>query len=65
MIAVCRGIARDIRTRYTIGYVPQPGNGAERLRHIRVRVSAAGHPRLMARTRTSYRYVSVENTSSR
>jgi Ca-activated chloride channel homolog len=65
MVAVCRRIAKDIRTRYTIGYVPPTGNGADRLRYIRVGVSAAGRPRLMARTRTSYRYVKVENPNSR
>ncbi len=65
MVAVCRGIAKDIRTRYTIGYVPPAGNGADALRHIRVSVSVAGRPRLTARTRTRYRYVAIENSSSR
>jgi VWFA-related protein len=65
MVAACRRIAKDIRTRYTIGYVPPAGDGADRLRHIRVGVSAAGRQRLMARTRTSYRYVKVENPNSR
>lgn len=65
MVGVCRRIANDIRTRYTIGYVPPVGDGADRLRHIRVGVSAAGRKRLMARTRTSYRYVKVENPNSR
>jgi hypothetical protein len=61
MVAVCRGIAKDIRTRYTIGYVPPPGNGSGPLRHIRVSVSVAGRPRLTARTRDRYRYDKVEN----
>jgi VWFA-related protein len=61
MIAVCRSIAKDIRTRYTIGYVPPVGNGSDRLRQIRVGVSAAGRHRLVARTRTSYRYVKFGN----
>ena len=55
MIPVCRGIAKDIRTRYTIGYRPQ-ANGREPLRHIRVGVSARGHSRLIVRTRASYRF---------
>jgi Ca-activated chloride channel family protein len=59
MIPVCRRIAKDIRTRYTIGYVPKTENGASQLRHISVRVSSANHARLTAHTRTSYRYEEV------
>ena len=51
----CESIARDIRTRYTVGYTPTAGNGGT-LRHVKVHVSAPGHPGLMARTRLSYRY---------
>jgi VWFA-related protein len=54
MSAVCRGIAKEIRTRYTIGYGPPASHGA--LRHIEVRVSAPGRSGLRARTRTWYRY---------
>lgn len=54
MTAVCEGIAKDIRTRYTVGY-PPPANGGA-LRHIRVRVSVPGRAGLIARTRPSYRY---------
>lgn len=56
MIPVCRKIAKDVRSRYTIGYVPQAGNGKDELRHVQVRVSASGYARLHARSRTSYRY---------
>jgi hypothetical protein len=56
MTPVCRRIAKDMRTRYTIGYIPQAENGTSSLRHIRVRVSAPGHGKLIARTRTSYLY---------
>jgi Ca-activated chloride channel homolog len=56
----CTGIAKDIRTRYTVGYPPQASNGGS-LRHIRVRVSAPGHARLTARTRLSYRYADTAN----
>jgi len=59
MTPVCRRIAKDIRTRYTIGYIPQAENGTSSLRRIRIRVSAPGHLRLIARTRTSYRYDEV------
>ena len=62
MAAVCRGIAKDIRTRYTIGYVPQAKNGGS-LRHIRVNVSAPGRSRLVARTRERYRYEQIANES--
>jgi Ca-activated chloride channel homolog len=57
MIPVCRAIAKDIRARYTIGYVPDTAaNGKNAMRHIVIRASAPGHIRLNARTRTSYRY---------
>jgi Ca-activated chloride channel homolog len=52
---VCRAIAKDMRTRYTIGYIPSARNGGP-LRHIRVHVSAPGHPKLMTLSRTTYRY---------
>ena len=61
--AICRAIAKQIRSRYTIGYAPQPANfGA--LRHIRVYVSAPGHSGLIARTRTSYRYEPFQSQNS-
>jgi Ca-activated chloride channel homolog len=56
MTGICRAIATDIRTRYTIGYVPQESNGAGKLRRIQVRASAPGRSKLIARTRDSYRY---------
>jgi VWFA-related protein len=65
MAPVCRGIAKDIRTRYTIGYLPQSGNGAKSLRHIQVRVSAPGQVRLIARTRSSYRYDEDESQKTK
>ena len=54
MAPVCRRIAQEIRSRYTVGYRPSAENGAQR--HLRVRVSAPGHGRLIAHTRTSYFY---------
>ncbi|HEY2016646.1 MAG TPA: hypothetical protein VGH38_24250, partial [Bryobacteraceae bacterium] len=57
MVPVCRRIAKDIRTRYTVGYVPSAANIPGRLRHIRVHVSSPDHPGLTARTRSSYRDV--------
>ena len=54
LLASCRAIAREIRTRYTLGYVPPVEPGTHSLRNIRVEVIAPGRDRLVARTRTSY-----------
>jgi len=54
IVPICRQIAKDIRTRYTIGYVPQAEGKAER--HIKVVASSPEHSRLLVRTRTSYVY---------
>lgn len=54
LITTCKHIAKDIRSRYTLGYAPKPEGGS--LRHIHVQVSAAGRPALIARTRLTYRY---------
>ncbi|SPF32789.1 von Willebrand factor, type A [Candidatus Sulfopaludibacter sp. SbA4] len=51
---ICRQIASDIRTRYTIGYVPVRSGGQGSLRTIRVAASAPGGRRLVVHTRTSY-----------
>jgi VWFA-related protein len=55
MTVACRGIAKDIRRRYTVGYAPPADNGGLQ-RRIRVRVSAPGRAGLFARTRLGYRY---------
>jgi len=52
IIPICRQIAKDIRTRYTIGYVPSAEGKAER--HIKVVASSPDHTKLLVRTRTSY-----------
>jgi VWFA-related protein len=52
--AACRAIAREIRTRYTLGYVPPVELGTRSLRKIRVEVVSPGRDRLVARTRSSY-----------
>jgi VWFA-related protein len=56
MVGVCQRIAKDIRARYTIGYPPAAVNGKDSWRHIRVEVSAPGRGKLVARTRSGYRY---------
>jgi len=63
LAAICRGIAREIRSRYTIGYTPPAGTYGV-LRHIRVYVSAPGKTGLTAHTRATYRYEPVESQNS-
>jgi Ca-activated chloride channel family protein len=50
---ICRQIAKDIRTRYTIGYIPTADNGKPE-RHVKVVASAPNRAKLIVRTRTSY-----------
>ena len=52
IVPVCRQIARDIRSRYTIGYVPSAEG--KMVRHVKVVASSPEHPKLEVRTRTSY-----------
>jgi Ca-activated chloride channel family protein len=56
VVPICQGIAKDIRNRYMLSYTPHAQGVKERLRHVSVQVSAPGHARLIARTRTSYLY---------
>jgi VWFA-related protein len=56
VVPTCEGIARDIRNRYSLAYIPQ--SGPQAIRHISVQVHEAGHVRLISRTRTSYLYTS-------
>jgi VWFA-related protein len=51
---ICRRIASDIRTRYTIGYVPVQAGEGDSLRKIKVVASQSGGPKLLVHTRTSY-----------
>jgi len=64
MTDICKGIAKDIRTRYTVGYAPQSSNGGP-LRRIRVSVTAPARPRLTARARTQYRYEELPRPGSK
>jgi Ca-activated chloride channel homolog len=52
IVPVCKQIAKEIRTRYTIGYVPAVEGKPNR--RIKVEVAAAGRGKLVARTRTNY-----------
>jgi Ca-activated chloride channel family protein len=60
MVPVCRGIARNIRARYTIGYLPHDGPQVNPRRQVRVLASAPDHQRLLAHTRNSYWYDSQD-----
>ncbi len=52
IVPICRQIAKDIRSRYTIGYVPSIEG--KMVRHLKVAASAADHQTLVVRTRASY-----------
>ncbi|HYL36290.1 MAG TPA: VWA domain-containing protein [Bryobacteraceae bacterium] len=52
IVPICTQIAKDIRTRYTIGYIPSTEGKPER--SIKVTAAAPGHGRLIVRTRTRY-----------
>jgi VWFA-related protein len=51
---ICRQIASDIRTRYTIGYVPLRSGERGSLRNIKVTASMPGGHKLVVHTRASY-----------
>jgi VWFA-related protein len=51
---ICKGIAGDIRTRYTIGYVPVRSGEKGSLRKIKVAASQPGGRKLITHSRTSY-----------
>jgi Ca-activated chloride channel family protein len=53
VIPICRQIAKDVRTRYTIGYIPDVNNGKPE-RQIKVEAKSAAGQKLNVRTRTRY-----------
>ena len=66
MAGVCHRIAKDLRVRYTVGYVPQASAGARSggsntLRRLRVRVLLPGHETATVLARSSYRYDETAN----
>jgi VWFA-related protein len=61
MVPTCRRIARDIRARYTLGYVPAAQRGVNDVRNIRVGASAPGHAKLITLTRRRYRYDEIDS----
>ncbi len=54
VVPICRQIAKDIRNRYTIGYIPDHGGSKSALRKIHVVATAPDRGKLVVRTRTSY-----------
>ncbi len=52
IVPICRQIAKDIRSRYTIGYVPSAEG--KMVRHIKVVATSPEHQKLIVRTRTNY-----------
>jgi VWFA-related protein len=54
VIQICKKIAKDIRSRYTIGYTPARTDNKPGLRRIRVEAVTADHEKLAVRTRSGY-----------
>lgn len=63
IVPICRGIAKEIRTRYTIGYIPT--EQGKRVRHIKVIATAPDKGKLTARTRTIYAFPDEAQTASK
>jgi Ca-activated chloride channel homolog len=59
--SICEEIARDIRTQYTLAYVPKIREREGGYRTIEVKASAPGHGRLSVRARTGYLVPSVSS----
>jgi hypothetical protein len=53
VVPICRQIAKDVRTRYTIGYIPDASNGKPE-RQIKIVASSSDAQKLSVRTRTRY-----------
>jgi Ca-activated chloride channel family protein len=51
---ICRGIAKDIRNRYSIGYVPVRTDDKSSLRNIKISITDAGSQKFIIHARTSY-----------
>jgi len=54
VVPICERIAHDIRSQYTIAYVPTNRNRDGSYRVIKVQASAPGRGHLLVRTRTGY-----------
>jgi VWFA-related protein len=54
VVPICVQIARDLRSQYTLAYVPSDSKDDGTYRLVEVRASAPGHGRLLVRTRSGY-----------
>ncbi|MGI8743524.1 MAG: VWA domain-containing protein [Bryobacteraceae bacterium] len=63
IVPVCKGIAKEIRTRYTIGYIPTAQG--KRVRHIKVAATASDRGKLVARTRSLYAFPDETQAAAR
>jgi VWFA-related protein len=55
ILPICKKIAKDIRNRYTLGYLPVRTNDKGAVRKIRVVATSDEKQKLIVRTRTAYR----------
>lgn len=60
ILNVCQRIAKEIRSRYTLGYLATPHREAGALRSIEVRARDSRYRKLGVLTRSSYRYDEIE-----
>jgi Ca-activated chloride channel homolog len=65
LVPVCEKIAKDIRNRYTLGYVPSNRDFDGKPRKLRVLASAPGGKKYEVRTRTHYLAASPRSSASR
>jgi len=63
VVPVCRQIAKDIRARYTVGYIPT--TAGKSLRHVKVEAFAEDRKKLATRTRNSYMFESANEAVNR
>jgi Ca-activated chloride channel homolog len=63
VIPVCQQIAKDIRERYTVGYIPS--TEGKSVRHVKVEALAEDHKKLVTRTRPSYIFESATEATNR
>ena len=63
IVPICRDIAKDIRMRYTIGYIPVGSEKAAE-RHIKVEARSGSGQKLVVRARTSYLFTPDANGAS-
>lgn len=54
VVVICQRIARDIRSQYTLGYVPSRSAKPGSYHRIQVAARSAGHSKLFVRTRSGY-----------